>query len=278
MNPHPSLQSEKAQSFRLLHEQAEGFVIPNPWDAGSARILEKLGFSALATTSAGCAFSRGQPDSTVPRAAVLKHLIDIVDATNLPVSADLENGFGDSPEDAAETIVLSAQTGIVGGSIEDATGRTDDPIYELDLATERIRAAAEAARSLPFPFTLTARAENYFVGRPDLADTISRLQAYQEAGADVLFAPGLSRIEDIATVIREIDRPLNVLFGFPNTSTKQLIEIGVQRISVGGSLARAAYGELLRAANELREQGTAKYVETAVSSREINDIFWQFIE
>lgn len=267
--PHPS-QSEKSKLFRTLHEQNGGFIIPNPWDAGSARLLELLGFKAVATTSAGFAFSRGRPDNSVPRAPLLAHLAEIVAATNLPVSADLENGFGDAPADVAETILLAAQSGVVGGSIEDATGKADDPLYGRDVAAERIRAAVEAARSLPFHFTVTARADNYFVGNADLTDTIGRLQAYQEAGADVLFAPGLSRTEDIATVLREVDIPVNVLMGFPCIGVNELIEMGVKRLSVGGSLARAAYGEFLRAAEELRDLGTTQYVKTAISAREIN--------
>lgn len=268
-------QLDKANVFRGLHAAANGFVIPNPWDRGSARLLEMLGFQALATTSAGFSFSRGKPDNSVSREPLLAHLAEIAGAANLPVSADLENGFGDAPKDVAETILLAAEAGVVGGSIEDSTGQSDDPLYARDFAAERIRAAVEAARSLQFPFTLTARAENYFIGRPDLADTIGRLQAYQEAGADVLYAPGLTNPEDIATVVREVDRPLNVLIGFPGIalSVNELAELGVRRISVGGSLARAAFGEFLRAAAELREHGTATYARTAVSGRTLNDLF-----
>lgn len=268
-------QLEKARVFQALHTAADSFVIPNPWDVGSARLLEHLGFKALATTSAGLAFSRGQPDNSVPRDALLTHLRALAEATHLPVNADLESGFGDQPETVAQTIVLAAQTGVVGGSIEDTTGQPNDPLYPLAFAAERVRAAAEAVQSLSFPFTLTARAENYFVGKPDLADTIARLQAYQEAGADVLFAPGLTRQEDIATVMREVDRPLNVLFGIAGLSLSvcDLAELGVQRISVGGSLARAAMGELLRAASELRDSGTASYASKAVSGAELNRVF-----
>lgn len=271
-------QAEKAEAFRALHEKPEGFIIPNPWDAGSARLLEITGFEALATTSAGFSFSLGKPDNSVSLAPLLEHLRDIVGATNLPVSADLENGFGDRPEDAAETILLAAGTGIVGGSIEDATGNPENPLYSADLAVERIRVAVAAARTLPFHFTFTARADNYFVGKFDLADTISRLQAYQDAGADVLFAPGLSRQEDIATVLREIDRPLNVLLGFAPLGAQELIQMGVKRLSVGGSLARSAYGEFLRAAKELRDQGTTSYAGQAVSAKEINALFRKFEE
>lgn len=268
-------QFEKAKIFRSLHESADGFVIPNPWDAGTARVLELLGFQALATTSAGFSFSRGKPDNSVPREPLLAHLAEIAAATRLPVSADLENGFGDAPKDVAQTILLAAEAGVVGGSIEDTTGRSDDPLYAREFAAERIQAAAEAASSLPFPFTLTARAENYFIGRTDLADTISRLQAYQEAGADVLYAPGLTCEEDIATVVREIDRPLNVLIGFPGItlSANELSFLGVKRISVGGSLARTVFGEFLRAAAELRHDGTAKYAHRAVNAGTLNDLF-----
>ena len=271
----PSLQADKANALRALHQAVEAFVIPNPWDVGSARLLAHLGFKALASTSAGFAFSRGRPDNGVPRDQVMAHLAELAAATDLPVSADLENGFGDAPEDAAQTIRLAAQAGVVGGSIEDSTGRAADPLYARAFAMERVRAAVEAARSLPFPFTLTARAENFFVGKPDLADTIGRLQAYQEAGADVLYAPGLSRGEDIATVLREVDRPLNVLIGVPGMTlgVKELSDLGVRRISVGGSLARASLGAFMRAAVELRDQGTAGYVRTAAAHRDLNQIF-----
>ncbi|HTN66481.1 MAG TPA: isocitrate lyase/phosphoenolpyruvate mutase family protein, partial [Burkholderiaceae bacterium] len=204
-------QFEKGTRFRALHQRQRAFVIPNPWDVGTARLLAALGFEALATTSAGHAFSLGQRDNTIHREQAIEHIAALVAATDLPLSADLENGFGDAPEAAAETIRLGAAAGLVGGSIEDATGRADQPIYPFELAVERMRAAAEAAHGLPFPFTLTGRAENFLNGRPDLADTIRRLQAYQEAGADVLYAPGLRSMTDIATVVREVDRPLNVL-------------------------------------------------------------------
>lgn len=268
-----STQQSKAEVFRALHEKPGGFVIPNPWDAGSARLLEIMGFKALATTSAGFSFSVGQPDNSVSREQLLKHLKTIVESTSLPVSADLENGFGEKPKIAAETIILAANAGIVGGSIEDATGVSTEPLYQLDLAAERVRAAVSAARTLSFPFTLTARADNYFVGRFDLSDTIRRLQAYQDAGADVLFAPGLSRIEDIATVLKEVDRPLNVLLGFAPIGAKELMQMGAKRLSVGGSLARAAYGEFLRAATELRDHGSTTYTGHAVSAKEINGMF-----
>jgi len=267
-------QSEKANQFRSLHQRAGAFVIPNPYDAGTARLLAHLGFEALATTSAGFAFTRGRPDGGVTREETMEHARLIVDATDLPVSADLEGGFGDAPKETAETIKQAAQAGLVGGSIEDSTGRKDDPIYAHELAVERVRAAVEMARSLPFPFTLTARSENFLWGRPDLADTIRRLQAFQEAGADVLYAPGLKTREEITTLVRAVDRPVNVLAGIPGTpDVAALTAIGVKRISVGGALARAALGSFLAAAREIKEKGTFGFTETAAPMREINAIF-----
>lgn len=273
----PSLPSRhaKAIAFRALHARADGFIVPNPWDVGSARLLAQLGFEALATTSAGYAFSRGVPDNFVPREALMVHLAEIAAATHLPVTADLENGFGDAPEEVARTVRLAAEVGVVGGSIEDARSGPGDRLYAREFAAERIRAAAEAARSLPFPFVLTARAENYRVGQPDLADTIARLQAYQEAGADVLFAPGLIRQQDIATVVRSVDRPVNVMLGDPCLvlGAPELAQLGVRRVSVGASLARAAFGEFLRAASELRAHGSASYARAAVSGADLSRRF-----
>src|SRR5829696_2657516 len=206
-------QTEKGAAFDLLHKRAGTFIIPNPWDTGTARVLEHLRFEALATTSAGYAFSIGTTDNAVGRDGTLAHAAAIAGATDLPVSIDLEHGFGDEPEIVAETIRLAAATGAVGGSIEDSTKRAGDPIYDRSLAVERLRAAVEVVRGLPFPFTLTARAENYLVGRPDLKDTIERLQMYQEAGANVLYAPGLTTKDDIAAVVGAVDRPVNVLMG-----------------------------------------------------------------
>lgn len=268
-------QADKAVAFRALHQRDGAFIIPNPWDIGSARLLAQLGFEALASTSAGFAFSVGRQDNTVGRERMLAHVAEIVAATELPVSADLENGFADDPHGVAETIRRAAATGLVGGSIEDASGRADAPVYELGLATERIRAAAEAARALPFPFTLTARAENHLVGRPDLADTIKRLQAYQEAGADVLYAPGLVSEKDIAVVVNSVDRPVNVLMGMagaPHTLVS-LSRLGVKRVSVGSALARAALGAFLRAAREMREHGSFGFADEAVSFAEISALF-----
>ena len=268
-------QAEKGSAFRALHERDGAFIIPNPWDVGTARLLAHLGFEALATTSAGYAFSVGQRDNTIGRDRMMAHVAAIVSATDLPVSADLENGFGDDPETVAATIRLAAAAGLVGGSIEDATNRSDDPIYAHELAVERVRAAARVARSLPFPFTLTARAENYLVGRPDLKDTIKRLQAYQEAGADVLYAPGLASKGDIAAVVSSVDRPVNVVMGLRGVqlSLAALAEIGVKRVSVGSALSRAALGAFLRAAQEMRQHGTFSFADVAVSYQEISAMF-----
>jgi len=268
-------QAEKGKAFRALHERDGAFIIPNPWDAGTARLLAGLGFEALATTSAGFAFSVGQRDNSIGRERMLAHVAAIVAATDLPVSADLENGFGDPPETVAETLRLAAATGLAGGSIEDSTQRPSAPIYEYGLAVERIRAAAEAVRALPSPFTLTARAENYLVGRPDLDDTIRRLQAYQEAGADVLYAPGLRSKEDIAAVVGAVGRPVNVVMGLQGVqlSLAELAALGVKRVSVGSALSRAALGAFLRAAREMRERGTFTFAEAAVPYREISALF-----
>lgn len=259
-------QHAKYERLKALHAREGAFVIPNPWDAGSARLLSGLGFEALATTSAGYAFSRGKLDSfaALSRAEVLANAGEIVAATALPVSADLEDGFGVAPQDCAETIRAAARVGLVGGSIEDATGDPGDPIYDMGLAVARIEAAAEAARGLPF--LLTARAENFLWERCDLGDTIVRLQAFSDAGADVLYAPGLPDIEAIRTVCAAVDKPVNVVMGLtgPRYSVAQLAEAGVKRVSVGGSFARAALGALMRAAEEVRTHGTFDYAETAL--------------
>lgn len=275
MNRSTLTQAEKGKAFRALHERPGAFIIPNPWNAGTTKLLAHLGFEALATTSMGYAFSTGRPDGAIGRDETLAHAATLVAATDLPVSADLENGFGDEPAAAAETIRLAARAGLVGGSIEDATGRPEQPIYELQHAVERVRAAVEASRSLPFTFTLTARAENYLHGRPDLKDTIRRLQAYQEAGADVLYAPGLATKDDIATVVRSVDRPVNVVMGLRGVqlSLADLAAIGVKRISVGSALARTALGAFLRGAREMQEHGTFTFAEQATNPREISAIF-----
>jgi 2-methylisocitrate lyase-like PEP mutase family enzyme len=267
-------QLDKVTAFRALHAADEGFIIPNPWDAGSAVLLESLGFKALASTSAGFAWSHAKPDNGVAREALMVHLAEMAAATSIPINADLENGFGDLPEECAKTIRLAAETGIAGGSIEDSTGRAGDPLYARELAADRVRAAVEAARSLKVPFVLTARAENYFVGKPGLADVISRLQAYQEAGADVLYAPGLVAKEDIETVLKSVDRPVNVLL-MPSMklTAPELLAMGAQRISIGGAFARAAYGEFMRAAKELRDSGTMAFGATAMPGKELNEAF-----
>lgn len=266
-------QAEKASRFRALHECDRAFIIPNPWDAGTARLLEHLGFEALATTSAGCAFSHGLPDGRVGRVATMEHLAAITRATDLPVSADLENGFGHRPDAVAETIGLAAAAGVVGGSIEDATGNPDQPIYEIGAAVARIEAAVKAAGFLPFPFTVTARAENYLHGRPDLRDTLRRLRAYQAAGADVLYAPGLKTKDEIAAVVKAVDRPVNVVMGLSGAafSLGELSALGVRRISVGSALSRAALGAFVAAAHEMRDRGTFTFAEGAVPYARINE-------
>lgn len=272
------VQTLRAEAFKALHARDGAFVIPNPWDAGSAKLLASLGFEALATTSAGLAFSLGRPDAegALSLDDTLDNAGEIVDATALPVAADLENGFGDLPEDCAQTILRAAEIGLVGGSIEDASGRSDAPIYDFGLAVERVRAAVQAARSLPFPFTLCARAENLLHGRMDLDDTILRLQAYAEAGADVLYAPGLRTVEEIRAVVQAVaPRPVNVLIGMAGVplSVNQLQDLGVRRVSVGSSLARAALGAFYRAAQEIRGEGTFGYGEQAMPFAQLNDLF-----
>ena len=261
---------EKYRAFRALHERPGAFVIPNPWNTGTARILAALGFEALATTSAGYSFAMGLRDSSaaLTREAVLGNAKEIVDATPLPVSADLEDCFGRAPEICAETIRLSVDIGLVGGSIEDATGDATDPIYDQGLATERVAAATEAARA--GRFVLTARAENYLHGRPDLGDTIKRLQAFDRAGADVLYAPGLPSLDAIREVCRSVTKPVNVVMGLKGATytVDQLAEAGVKRISVGGSFARAALGAFVRAAREVKENGTFTYAADALPHAE----------
>jgi 2-methylisocitrate lyase-like PEP mutase family enzyme len=265
-------QVDKHRVFRDLHERQGIFVMPNPWDAGTARILSALGFEALATTSAGLAFSIGRRDSaaSLTRDEVLQNARTIVEATDLPVSADLEDGFGASPQACAETIRLAADVGVVGGSIEDATGDPDRPIYEFEHAVERIAAACEEARR--HPFVLTARAENFLHGRPDLDDTLRRLQAFEVAGADVLYAPGLPSLDAIRIVCTAVSRPVNVVMGLSGRAytVEELAEAGVKRISVGGSFARAALGALVRAAREVKEHGTFTYAADAISGTEVS--------
>ena len=270
-------QAEKGERFRALHAGSGAFVIPNPWDAGTARILAGLGFEALTTTSAGLAFALGRPDGTgvVSRDEALANAKAIVDVTDLPVAADLENGYGHTPEAAAETIRLAGEVaGLVGGSIEDTTGNPVRPIYDFQHAVERVAAAAEAARALPFPFVLVGRAENFLHGRRDLDDTIRRLQAFEGVGADVLYAPGLTSAEDIRTACAAVSKPVNVVMGLRNASfsVAELAALGVRRISVGSALSRAALGALVRAAREIREHGTFRFADDAIPYTEVNDL------
>jgi len=271
-------QAEKATIFQALHQRDEAFVIANPWDAGTARILTGLGFSALSTTSAGLAFTLGRRDGTasVSRDEALANARSIVEATHLPVAADLENGYGHSPEAAAETIRLAAAVGLVGGSIEDATGEAAHPIYEFNQAVERIAAAVAAARSLQFPFMLVARAENYLHGRPDLDDTIKRLQAFEAAGAEVLYAPGITSPEDIRTVCASVRKPVNVLMGIkgaPPLSVAELGALGVRRVSIGSGFSRAALTAFLHAAREVRDGGTFTFTEETLYMSELANLF-----
>jgi 2-methylisocitrate lyase-like PEP mutase family enzyme len=273
-----SSQSAKAAALQSLHNAPGIFVIPNPWDAGSAKILAHLGFKALATTSAGLSFSIGKPDGdgVVSREEALENVRIIAEATSLPVSGDMENGYGDDPAACAETILLTARAGAVGGSIEDATGRREDPIYPFELSVQRIQAAVQAARSLPFPFTLTARAENLIHGRPDLPDTIRRLEAFAEAGADVLFAPGLKTREEIAAVVKAVaPKPVNVVMGLSqgNFTLEELGSLGVRRVSLGSALSRAAYGAFLTAAQEIYEKGTFSFAKDTVPYADLNTLF-----
>lgn len=265
-------QQQKAERFQALH-QGPLFIMPNPWDAGSARLLAGFGFAALATTSAGLAFGLGRRDGegSVSRDEALRNAADIVAAVDLPVSADLENGYGDAPESAAETIRLAAQVGLVGGSIEDATGNAASSIYDFNLSVERVAAAAEAAHALPFPFTFVGRAENFLHGRNDLDDTIRRLQAFEAAGADVLFAPGLPSLDAIRTVCASVTKPVNVVLGQKHTpyTVADLAAAGVRRISTGSSFARAALTGLRDASKELLGPGTATYLDDAISFAEV---------
>jgi 2-methylisocitrate lyase-like PEP mutase family enzyme len=269
-------QAKKAERFQALHASPGAFVIPNPWDAGTARILAALGFEALTTTSAGLAFALGRQDGAgvVTRDETLANAKAIVDATDLPVAADLENGYGHAPEAAAHTIRLAAEdAGLVGGSIEDATGDPQRPIYDFQHAVERVAAAAEAAHALQFPFVLVGRAENFLHGRPDLDDTIRRLQAFEAVGADALYAPGLTKAEDIRTMCAAVNKPVNVIMGLKGASfsVAELAALGVRRISVGSALSRAALGAFVRAAREIREHGTFAFAAEALPYSEASD-------
>ena len=264
-------QNEKAARFRALHEAPGAFVIPNPWDAGSARILATLGFQALATSSGASAGTLGRRDGKVTREEALAHSRAIVAATDLPVAADLEKGFGDAPSVAAETIRLAAAVGLVGGSIEDATGDKQKPLYDIGQAVERVAAAVEAARALPFPFTLTARSENFLHGNPSLDDTIKRLQAFEKVGADVLMAPGLPDLAAVRAVCAAVSKPVNFMVGIKGKSftVAELTAAGVKRISLATSLYRTAMSGLIDAAREVKDKGTFGYVDRGVSSPDL---------
>ena len=267
-------QNEKAKRFKALHEGQDIFVIPNPWDAGSAKILASMGFKALTTTSAGLAWTIGKADGQATREDSLANAAQVVAAVDLPVAADLEKGFGDTPEEAARTIRMAAEVGLVGGSIEDFTGDESRPIFDFNLAVERVAAAAEAAHSLGFPFQFVGRAENLSHGVDDLDDTIRRLQAYEKAGADALFAPGLSTLEAIRTVCRSVSKPVNVVMTFKGADKVSLAELaaaGVKRVSTGGGLARAAYGALIAAGNDMLGGGFG-YIGPAATGVHLNEV------
>jgi 2-methylisocitrate lyase-like PEP mutase family enzyme len=268
---------EKAAAFRALHDRPGAFVIPNPWDAGTARLLASLGFEALATTSLGLANSLGRVDGTngVSRAQVIENCRVIAAATDLPVNADLENGYAHEPRAAAEIIRLAAAAGISGGSIEDATGEPGRPIYDFALAVERVQAAVEVARALPVPFMLTARAENLLHGRLDLDDTIRRLQAFEKAGADVLYAPGVRDLATIRTVVSAVSKPVNVVMSAadPDLTVAQLAAVGVKRISVGGALSRLALAAFMKGAREIAERGAFTWLRDTIPSKDLKDVF-----
>jgi 2-methylisocitrate lyase-like PEP mutase family enzyme len=267
-------QSEKATRFRALHEGPGAFVIPNPWDVGSARILAGLGFKALATSSAASACALGRKDGELTRDEALAHAHLIVEATDLPVSADLEKGFGDAPDVVVKTIQLAAEVGLVGCTIEDATRNADRPLYDFGLAVERIAAAVEAAHALPFPFTLTARAHNLLYGAPNLDETIKRLKAYEEAGADVLFAPGLPDLAAVRAVCAALSKPFNFMVGIKGKSfsVSELAAVGVRRISLATSLYRAAMTGFLNAAREAKDTGQFAFVDRCVTTSELNEL------
>ena len=267
-------QHEKANRFVALHQGPKAFVIANPWDAGSAKILQGLGHQALATSSGACAAVLGRRDGQVTREETLEHAQVICAAVDLPVSADLEKGFGDTPEDAATTIRLAGGVGLVGGSIEDATGDKGRPLFDFNHAVERVTAAAQAARALPFPFLLSARTENFLRGKPDLEDTIRRLQAFEKAGADVLFAPGLPDLAAVKAVCAAVGKPVNFMAGIPGKSftVAELEAAGVRRISVATSLYRAAMSGLASAAKEIQEKGSFEYVGRSLSTPDVAEL------
>lgn len=270
-------QAEKAQAFQALHERSKIFVMPNPWDAGTAKLFASLGFEALATTSLGFASTLGRVDGTlsVTREELIANCRAIAEATDLPINADLENGYADDPDEAATIIPMAAEAGVVGGSIEDATGNPAQPIYDFNLAVKRVAAAARVARALPFPFTLTARAENYLHGRPDLDDTIRRLQAFAAAGADVLYAPGLRDLATIRKVVGAVGKPVNVVMSSadPCITVQQLADAGVKRISVGGALSRLAFAAVRDAAVAMRDTGSFAWVGDTIPGKDLKAIF-----
>ncbi|MBS0338574.1 MAG: isocitrate lyase/phosphoenolpyruvate mutase family protein [Proteobacteria bacterium] len=273
MNAVTTTQAEKAQRFAALHARAGCFVIPNPWDAGSAKILERLGFEALATTSAGYAFSLGLLDGAVGLDAMIDHCRMLCAATSLPVSADLENGYAHDPKAAAQTLVRGAEAGLVGGSIEDYTNDEAKPIYAFNHAVERVQASVEAVKKLPFKFTFCARAENLIHGINDLDDTIRRLQAFEKAGADVLYAPGLKTLDEVRMVTQAVGKPVNInMSGVPHATVAQIAEAGGKRISTGGALARAAIGALVRAGREMQTQGSFGWAAGATPGAEIKTL------
>ena len=267
-------QNEKADRFRALHQGPGAFIIPNPWDLPSARILAGLGFHALATSSAASAATFGRKDGKLTRDQALAHARAIVEATDLPVSADLEKGFGDAPETVAETIRLAARVGLVGCTIEDTTGNPDRPLYDTPLAAERIAAAAEAARALPFPFVLTARAHNLLFPSPSLDETIRRLQAFEKAGADVLFAPGLPDLPAVRAVCAAVSKPVNFMAGIKGKSfpVADLAAAGVRRISLATSLFRAAMTALIDAAREVQDSGRFSFIDRSVTTPDLNQL------
>ena len=260
-------QAQKAQAFKALHEKDEVFIVANPWDAGSARLLQRLGFEALATTSAGFAQSLGRLDGQVSVDEKIDHCRALCAVTDIPITADFENGFSDSPEEAAANLVKVAGAGVVGGSIEDYSS---SGIYDFELAVERIAACVEAVSQLSFPFMLTARAENLLRGVNDLDDTIKRLQAFEGAGADVLYAPGLSNLDQVKQVLDSVHKPINVLFAFmPDVSLEQYAKLGVRRISIGGALANLASGAILTASKQMLSSGGFNWVKEAAPSAEL---------
>ena len=268
-------QAEKASTFRALHERPGAFIIPNPWDAGTARMLAALGFEALATTSLGVANGLGRVDSSVTRDEVIANCRIIAEATDLPVNVDLENGFAHAPEEAAVSIRLAAEAGAVGGSIEDFTGDRKNAIYDFDLSVARVKAAVKVARTLPVPFMVTARAENLIRGRNDMADTIRRLQAYQEAGADVLYAPGLRNLAEVREVVGAVKRPFNIVTGWldPDITAADLAEAGAKRISVGGALSRLALAAFAQAGRAMKEQGSFAWMRDMASVADLGKLY-----